>query len=92
MSKRRTIGENPLDAVVSGNPLDAVVPGPLTSQAGRSALVEPASDERVEQLEAAIRTLRMQMAELRMELAEVKNQMFRDSYLLAQVKDKLAGK
>ena len=92
MSKRRTIGENPLDTVVSGNPLDTVVPIPLSPQAGRPVPEEPVSDERVEQLEAAIRTLRMQVAEVRMEMAEIKNQMFRDSYLLAQVKDKLAGK
>jgi hypothetical protein len=92
MSKRRTIGENPLDAVVSRNPLDAVVPDPLTSKPGRPALEEHASDERMEQLEAAIKALRMQVAEVRMEIADLKNQMFRDSYLLAQVKDKLAGK
>jgi len=92
MSKRRTIGENPLDAVVSGNPLDTVVPGPLSSRAGRPVPAEPPADERLEQLEADIRKLRMQIAEVRMELAEVKNQMFRDSYLMAQVKDKLAGK
>ncbi len=92
MSKRSTIGENPLDVIVSGNPLDTVVPGPLRVPAGRPALAEAASDERLEQLEADIRKLRMQVAEVRMELAEVKNQLFRDSYLLAQVKEKLAGK
>ncbi len=92
MSKRRTIGDNPLDAVVTGNPLDAVVPGPLKSQASRPLPAEPASDERLEQLENDIRKLRMQLAEVRMELAEVQNQMFRDSYLIAQVKEKLAGK
>ncbi len=92
MSKRRTIGDNPLDAVVTGNPLDAVVYGPLKSQPSRPVPAEPASQERLEQLETDIRKLRMQIAEVRMELAEVKNQMFRDSYLLAQVKDKLAGK
>lgn len=91
MSRRSTIGENPLDAVVSGNPLDAVVPGPRGAPAGRSA-AEPASDERLEQLEADIKKLRMQIAEVRMELAEVKNQLFRDSYLMAQLKEKLAGK
>jgi hypothetical protein len=92
MSKRSTIGENPLDAVVSGNALDAVVPGPLGAQFGRPAAGDPASEERLEQLEADIRKLRMQVAEVRMELAEVKNQLFRDSYFLAQVKEKLAGK
>jgi hypothetical protein len=92
MSKRRTIGENPLDAVVSGNPLDAVVPGPLGAQAGRSAITPAASDERLEQLESDIKKLRMQVAEVRMEMAEVKNQMFRDSYFLSQLKDKLAAK
>lgn len=92
MSKRRTIGDNPLDAVVTGNPLDAVVPGPLKSSPGRPAPVEPASQERLEQLETDIKKLRMQVAEVRMELAEVKNQMFRDSYLIAQVKEKLSGK
>ena len=92
MSKKSTIGENPLDAVVSGNPLDAVVPGPLSSRAGRPALAEPASEERLEQLETDIKKLRMQIAEVRMELAEVKNQLFRDSYLMAQLKDKLGGK
>ena len=92
MSKRRTIGENPLDTVVSGNSLDAVVPGPFRPQAGRHVPAEPASDERVEQLESDIKKLRMQVAEVRMEMAEIKNQLFRDSYLLAQLKDKLAGK
>jgi hypothetical protein len=92
MSKRSTIGENPLDAVVSGNALDTVVPGPLGAPAGRPAMAEPASDERLEQLEADIKKLRVQVAEVRMELAEVKNQLFRDSYLMAQLKDKLGGK
>ena len=92
MSKRRTIGENPLDAVVSESPLDVVVSGRLGPQVDRPVPAEPASDERLEQLEADIKKLRVQVAEVRMELAEVKNQLFRDSYLLAQVKDKLAGK
>lgn len=92
MSKRRTIGENPLDTVVSGNSLDAVVPGLLSPQVGRPVPAESASDERVEQLESDIKKLRMQVAEVRMEMAEIKNQLFRDSYLLAQLKDKLAGK
>ncbi len=90
MAKRRTIGENPLDSVVSGTPLDVVVPG--ASQVGRTAVAGPAPDERLEELESAIKKLRIQVAEIRMELAEVKNQMFRDSYLLAPVKEKLAGK
>jgi hypothetical protein len=92
MSKRRTIGENPLDAVVPGNPLDVVVPSPERQRAGRPAPVESAAEARLEELESAIKKLRVQLAEIRMELAEVKNQMFRDSYLLARVKDKLTGK
>lgn len=92
MSKRSTIGANPLDAVVSGNPLDTVVPGALGAPAGRAGGADPAVAERLEQLEADIRKLRMQVADVRIELAEVKNQLFRDSYLLAQVKEKLAGK
>lgn len=92
MSKRRTIGENPLDAVVSGNPLDTVVPDALGARASRLVPAEAASAERLEQLESDLKKLRMQVAEVRMELAEVKNQMFKDAYLLAQVKDKLSGK
>lgn len=91
MSKRRTIGENPLDHVVTGNPLDIVVPGPQGLAAGRP-MAEPVPEARLEELESAVKKLRMQVAEIRMELAEVKSQMFRDAYLLAQVKEKLAGK
>jgi len=41
MAKRRTIGENPLDAAVTGTPLDAVVPDPkAAARAGRAQAEE----------------------------------------------------
>jgi hypothetical protein len=96
MSKRRTIGENPLDAVISGNPLDAVVPGPRGFKAGGSEAGQRADDpglaQRLEHLEAALGKLKVQMSELRMELAEIKNQMFRDSWWIARLKEKLTEK
>ncbi|MBW1990744.1 MAG: hypothetical protein JRI59_01170 [Deltaproteobacteria bacterium] len=88
MSKRRTIGENPLDLAVSKSPLDAVVPEAGRERAGPDT--PEAAAERLEQLEEAVRTLRKQVAEVRMEMADIKNQLFRESYFLAQLKDKLA--
>jgi hypothetical protein len=96
MSKRRTIGENPLEAVVSGNALDAVVPGPRGFRAGGSEAAprddDPALAQRLEQLEAALGKLKVQMSELRMELGEIKTQMFRDSWWIARLKEKLKDK
>ncbi len=41
MAKRRTIGENPLDAVTPGTPLDVVVPDPQAApRAGRGRAEE----------------------------------------------------
>ena len=95
MSKRRTIGENPLDLVVSDNHLETMVPASQAFVRDRPAPAAEApagAQQRLEELEAAVRQLRRALGEVRIELAEVKSQMFRDSYWLAQVKEKLAGK
>ena len=62
MAKRSTIGENPLDFLVSENSLDTVVPGP--EAASRATKLE----ERLDRLEAGI-------GELQAEVAGVKNLM-----------------
>ena len=56
MTKRSTIGENPLDFLGSENPLDSVVPGPET--ASRATRVEG----RLEQLEAGVKGLQAELA------------------------------
>ena len=43
MAKRSTIGENPLDFLVSENSLDTVVPGPQTDPEGSPGAVEACS-------------------------------------------------
>ncbi len=94
MSKRRTIGENPLDLVVSENHLESMVSAapPRSRPASSAEEPSPGSVKRLEELETAVRQLRLALGEIRIELAEVKSQMFRDSYWLAQVKEKLAGR
>ena len=56
MAKRSTIGENPLDFLVSENSLDTVVPSPAV--ASRAAKVE----ERLDRLEAGLNGLKAELA------------------------------
>ena len=96
MSKRRTIGANPLDLVVSENHLEAMVAGPLATREAevpgpkdnRLALLE----QRLKGLESENKRLEMQLGELRMEMADLKNQAFRNTWWLSQVKQKLGVK
>ena len=50
MAKRRTIGENPLDAVVPGSPLDAVVPDPKAAPRTGRTMAARAEEELKESL------------------------------------------
>jgi hypothetical protein len=74
MVKRSTIGENPLDAVMQENPLDTVVPD--LSAAGRTGRgqpapeVSPAVQERLQELEAGLKTLRPEVARVQGALGE----------------------
>ena len=56
MAKRSTIGENPLDLLVSQNSLDTVVPGP--EAASRATRL----DERLDRLEAGIGEVQAEVA------------------------------
>jgi hypothetical protein len=61
MAKRSTIGENPLDTLVQENPLDTVVPDlTMVAHPGRGQAAAALSEvqERVETLEAGLKTLK----------------------------------
>ncbi len=85
-----------MDLVVSEKHLESMVPAAQALVRNNPAPAAASSpdglQQRLDELEAAIRQLRVALGEVRMELGEVKSQMFRDSYWLAQVKEKLAGK
>jgi len=96
MTKRRTIGENPLDVDVSENPLDAVVPGSRAAKPGKSAPGReestPVRDPRLDRLELTVKTLSGELARLRWELTELRRQLPKESWWMTRLKDKLAGK
>ena len=67
MAKRRTIGENPLDAAVPGTSLDAVVPDPKAEpRAGRTK----AEEELKESLAKAAQESQARMNQLSQETKE----------------------
>ncbi len=95
MSKRRTIGENPLDLVVSENHLDTVVTGPLTVVEGGVPAAKDqlqALEQRLGDLESENKRLKMHLDELRSEMADLKNQAFRTGWWVSQLKQKLGVK
>ncbi len=93
MSKRRTIGENPLDLVVSESHLETVVSGPSASrQAAAAPEPAPALEARLAELEAENRRLKTLVGELRLEVGDLKNQVFRTSWWVSQMKQKLGVK
>jgi prophage DNA circulation protein len=71
MTKRSTIGTNPLDAVNQENPLDTVVPD--LAMAARTGRGQPALEvqERLQELEAGLKTLRTEVAGFKADAAEV---------------------
>lgn len=73
MAKRSTIGENPLDAVNRENPLDSVVPD-LSAVArtgrGQPPALPPEVQERLQELEAGLKTVRAEVAGLKTAAAE----------------------
>jgi hypothetical protein len=87
MTKRRTIGDNPLDFVGTAGHLETVVPAAPTPREVKPG-APAAPDPRLDHLEAAIKQLRVALGDLRMEVADLKSQMFRDAYRVAQLKDK----
>jgi prefoldin subunit 5 len=65
MTKRSTIGTNPLDAVNRENPLDTVVPDlAMAARTGRG-LPAPEVQERLQALEADLKALRAEAAGLK---------------------------
>lgn len=76
MAKRSTIGENPLDVVVTENPLEAVVP---VAMASPSASIPPPLTEtfpeeikeRLAELEAENTTLKAEIVQLRAEVSKL---------------------
>jgi len=95
MSKRRTIGENPLDQMVLENHLEAVVSGPVATQEGGGPASEAQRstwEQRLGDLESEYKRLRVQLGELRSEIADLKNQAFRTAWWVSQLKQKLGVK
>lgn len=95
MSKHRTIGENPLDLVVSENHLEAVVSRPtaVRERGGPAPQAHrPDLEQRLADLEAENKKLKVQMNELRSEMADLKNQAFRTGWWVSQIKQKLGVK
>ncbi len=74
MAKRSTIGENPLDAVIQENPLDTVMPGlAVAGQTGRGPAtpeLPPEVQKRLQELEAGLKTLRVEVAGLKASAGE----------------------
>lgn len=75
MSKRRTIGENPLDAAVQGNPLDEVIPHLGTAAAGEPA--PPLLAQEVQEARQRLAALEVENQSLKQELAQAKAQLDR---------------
>jgi peptidoglycan hydrolase CwlO-like protein len=74
MAKRSTIGENPLDFLVTENSLDTVVPGPAA--ASRATKV----DERLERLEAemaGIKALGPEISRTQTQVGQLQNEVTR---------------
>jgi hypothetical protein len=94
MSKHRTIGENPLDLVVSENHLEAVVSRPIAArERGVPAPAHhPDLEQRLADLESENKKLKLQVNELRSEMADLKNQAFRTGWWVSQIKQKLGVK
>ena len=86
MAKRRTIGENPLDAEFTENALETVVPGPGGGPPGT------AEAPRLADLERELAAARAEIANLRREVAELKARSSNEPWWLARLKEKLAGK
>jgi hypothetical protein len=100
MAKRRTIGENPLDAVMAEHPLDAVVPDPSAARKAGRAQPLPEKDlaeaeARLTQLESGMSTLKAEMSRLRAELRELKSAVTLPSDLpwwMSRIKKTIVGK
>ncbi|MGO8761675.1 MAG: hypothetical protein ACLP2P_11610 [Desulfobaccales bacterium] len=70
MTKRSTIGTNPLDAVNQENPLDTVVPDlAMVARTGRGQPT-PEVQERLQELEAGLKALRSEVAGVKAATAE----------------------
>ncbi len=94
MSKRRTIGENPLDIVATERHLESMVSGPVASRpAAPGPVAEPSPLEaRLLELESENRRLKALVGELRLEVGDLKNQVFRTSWWVSELKQKLGMK
>ncbi len=94
MSKHRTIGENPLDLVVSENHLEAMVSRPIAARErpDPAPAAYPDLEQRLADLEAENKKLKLLVSELRAEMADLKNQAFRTGWWVSQLKQKLGVK
>jgi hypothetical protein len=96
MAKRPTIGENPLDAVMTDTPLEAVVPLPRT-QAGKDRSTVDAGPfretKRLELLEAEVKALKGEISLLKSKILEIQTRMPPpEPRWVARLRNKLAGK
>ncbi len=90
MAKRRTIGENPLDAAAPENPLDAVVPDLAARE--RAGTPQPLAEDqsaKIAALEAEIKSLKAEIALLQAELQRAKAPSA-EPWWMAQLRQKLA--
>jgi hypothetical protein len=96
MAKRPTIGENPLDVVVSDTPLDAVVPlaGPKPEKP-QPPPEEPAPEvmKHLAVLEAEIKALKGELSLLKGKIMEIQVRMPpQEPKWVSRLRDKLAGR
>lgn len=92
MAKRPTIGENPLDEVVTETPLDAVVPpgGPHGKHPEEPA---PEIRKRLAALEAEVKVLQGEMSLLRAKMLEMQVRLPPpEPRWVVRLREKLAGK
>lgn len=97
MAKRPTIGENPLDAVMSETPLEAMVPLAelRTGKARPPAMAEPSleAEKRLQLLEAEVQVLKGEISLLKAKMTEMETHKPRpEPRWVARLRDRLAGK
>jgi hypothetical protein len=100
MAKRRTIGENPLDAVISEHPWDAVVSDPLADPKMKGPQLQPEKQlgaeltPRLAALEAEINAVKGEVAQLRARVTalEAAGQAPSEPWWVTRLREKLGGK
>jgi hypothetical protein len=96
MTKRRTIGENPLDVVGQENSLDALVPTPQGTPKDRPGVekTSPELSRRLAKVEAEAKALGIEVAQLKATVSGLQEALahIQEPWLLRKLKDRLTGK